>query len=467
MSNLLFNDTATVVLSQRTGNLFTLGAAQSQPSLGKPGSGPTSLEKPKLDPTSPVLVNTGSGFADIEPWGTDNLFPQKVLAECSKNTIIPATIDWKARALYQRGLEYGIEDLDENGEVKFKRIKDTAIDEFLRRSAINRYGMESIVDFYWYFNIFPEMVLSKDRKKILGLTAQESSYCRWGKQNEKTGLVDTCYINANWDNGGTAQSKETTKVPVIDPYYDPVTALREDTRDWKYIYPVSYPTPGKTFYQLAHWDSIRSSGWLNVAQSIPAFKKALFENQVTIKYIIETATWWWEWKYPNFETMTPEERQTVMADELKIFEDFMSGNDKAGNSIMTVFKSDPDRGQEYAGWKITPVDNKIKSGVYIEDSQEASSHLLYALGVDPTLIGSAPGKGMGAGSGSDKQAAFNSYLSLVQVHADLILEPLHFIAQYNGWNPDIKFRFKREILMPQTSGKPKLEDKDQNIPNAA
>ncbi|MDJ1472839.1 hypothetical protein [Xanthocytophaga flava] len=458
MSDILVNDIATVAYSQKSSVLMTIGKSGSS----APGSTPAAT------PTSPIIKDSfSSGFPDIEPWGTDNLFPQNVLRDCYKNTIVAPTIDWKTRALYQRGLEYGIEDLDQNGEVTFKRIKDSAVDEFLRRTAIRRYALESIVDFYWYYNIFPEMILSKDRKKIVGLTAQEASYCRWGKQDKKTGLVNTCYINANWDQGGTASSPETTKVPVLDPYYDPVIALKEDSRGYKYIYPVSYPTPGKSFYQLAHWDSLRTSGWLEVAQSIPAFKKAIFKNQVTIKYIIETATWWWEWKYPNFNKMTADERAKIMQKELQTFEEFMSGNENAGNSLMTVFKSDPERRQEYAGWKITPVDNKIKSGIYIEDSQEASSHLLYALSVDPTLIGSAPGKGMGAGSGSDKQAAFNTYLSLVRVHEDLILEPIHFIGQYNGWNPDIRFRFRREILMPQTSGKPKLESTDTNTPNAA
>jgi hypothetical protein len=135
----------------------------------------------------------------------------------------------------------------------------------------------------------------------------------------------------------------------------------------------------------------------------------------------------------------------------------MAGAENTGNSLMVTFSSNPQLQKEYPGWKITAIDNKIRDGIYIEDSQEASSHLLFALAVDPTLIGSAPGKGMGAGSGSDKQAAFNQYISLCQAHADIILEPLHFIRDYNGWDPRLTFKFKREILAPQTSGKPQLE----------
>jgi hypothetical protein len=152
-----------------------------------------------------------------------------------------------------------------------------------------------------------------------------------------------------------------------------------------------------------------------------------------------------------------------MMAEKKAFEDFLTGNEKAGSSLMIPVENDPITKKVYEGWQIEAVDNKIKDGVYIEDSQEASSHLMFALGVDPTLIGNSPGKGMGAGSGSDKNAAFNAYISLCQIHQDLILEPLHFIRDYNGWNPEYQFRFRKALMAPMTSGKPTL----QAAPNQA
>src|SRR3990167_1866122 len=199
-------------------------------------------------PTSPLMKESGS--RKIAYWGDDNLFPQTVIEECSKNTLIPTTLDWKARALYGGGVMTGKTTYDAKGEEIFTPEIFPVVRDFFKRSNLKRYFIEGCFDFYWFQNVFPEMILSRDRKEIVSMVAQETTYCRWEKQNPATGLIENCYINANWDNGGTENN--SIIVPVLDPYYDPVNNLREDKRGFKYIYPISYPSPGKTYYQLAH-----------------------------------------------------------------------------------------------------------------------------------------------------------------------------------------------------------------------
>ena len=132
---------------------------------------------------------------------------------------------------------------------------------------------------------------------------------------------------------------------------------------------------------------------------------------------------------------------------------------------MVTFVSDPRYNKEYQGWKIEAIDNKIKDGIYIEDSNEASSHLLYALSMDPTIIGSQPGSKLGSGSGSDKQVAFNIYIDTVKAHQDLILEPFRWIAEYNGWEP-YTFKFKNSLDPATNPVRPEQESKNAlNEPN--
>ncbi len=340
---------------------------------------------------------------------------------------------------------YGIRSIEGKEEV-FTPIMDQEIEMFLKRSNVKRYLIEGAMDFYWFYNLFPELILTGDRKKVASITVQESTFSRWGKQNPKTGVVDNCYISANWDRGNNPS--DLAQVSVIDPYYDAVESTR-DRREYKYIYPLSYPTPGKIYYQLATWDTARTSKWLGLAKKIPTFKEALLDNQISIKYHIEVATYWWTWKYPDWDSKKLEDRVLLMKKELKEFTDIMTGVANAGKFFMSAFHSDPLSGKEYAGWKITPINDPVKDGKYIEDSQEASSHLLFALGVDATLISTVPGKGVGGGSGSDKREAFNMYISLVQAHQDIILEPLEFISDYNGWTarlPGLTWKFRNSML---------------------
>lgn len=396
-------------------------------------------------PTTPEVKTTHNNSTDkIAKWGDDNLFPQTVVKE-SEETFIPTVLDWKARALYSGGIEYGFTTIKENGEEVFFPQKLPLVEDFLFKSNIKKYLLEACTDFYWFYNVFPEIIVSRDRKTITGITVQEASNCRWGLQNTSNGMIEKCFINANWAEMEDENSRFTSIVPVIDPYYDPVNALKERSDGNKFIYPLSYPTPGKTYYQLAHWNSIRKSGWLDVSRSIASFKKHLLKNQLTIKYHIEVADYWWKEKYPNWDKLSPVEKNKLKTAELESFNKFLKGAERAGTSLMTGFKFDPHINREYPGWKIHAIDDKVKSGIYIEDSQEASAHMLYALGVDGTLIGNAPGKGMGAGSGSDKRVAFNVYISLCEPHKDIVLEPLYFSSAYNGYS---------EIYKKELQGRP-------------
>lgn len=418
--NIVLNDTATVAYSSSLQAAITTGV---KPAKVKKVIVPDSKENAPQD-------------GEIVQWGSDNLFPQTVLKDSRKNTIIGTTLDKMARIAYEGGIEYGKIEINGKGEKVFIEQYDTKVEAFFRRSKIHRYLIGALRNFYWFFNAFPEMVLTKDRSEIYSIKAQKTAYCRYSKP--ENGVVKYCYLSAAWEEA--PDLKGLPKIPVIDIYGSPQD-LKEYGKVYNYIYPISYPTENEDFYSLADWNSLRVSGWLDVAQSIPQFKKALFKNQISIKYMISVSSHWWNWKYKGFDGFDTKKKQRLMKEELDKFEKFMKGVEEAGNSMMTTVFSDPAMQKEYPGWKVTAIDNKIKDGIYIEDSNEASSHLLFALGLHDSLLGSKPGSKLGAGSGSDMRVAFNIYTDTIRVHQDLILEPLYFIDEYNGYGMDY-YRFR-------------------------
>ena len=408
-------------------------------------------KKPTTPIAKPEYLNE---MGEITPWGSDNLFPQHVISDVRKSTLIPSTILKQAHMLQSSGMIYGkVTGFDKEGREQMEYVYDPQVEDWLKRTNIRRYLREASLSYHWFYNLFPEMILSKDRKKIVSLQSQRPENCRWAKQNDKTGFVDHCYISASWElMGGTMEKKYVTKVPTIDPYYDAAGRLLNGDK-FKYIYPLSYPSPGTTFYQLSPWNGLRDSGWLEVSLSVPAFKKALFQNQITVKYMIEVSTWWWNWQHPGFDDFSSEKKKKIMDEELTNFENFIKGKEHAGKAIMTTYQSDPQYQKQYDGWKITAIDDKIKDGIYIEDSQEAASHLLYALGWDPTLTGPIPGRnGMGAGSGSDKRVASEIYLSMIEPHRDVVLEPIQFAFDYNWPEKRYKVKFRNSRITPLSEG---------------
>jgi hypothetical protein len=416
---------------------------------GAIGKTPSTAKPAGSIPTAPA--NTTNLYTDkIAAWGIDNLFPQKVLKECEVDTIVPTTLRFMARALYGGGLSVGkVTGYKPDGSEIFEPIKYQPWIDFARRSNINRYFIEACNDFYWFYNVFPELILTKDRSEIYSLNCQEAMYCRWSKQ-DASGLVKSCYIHGNWEEWPL--EKDCKRVSVIDPYDNPVASTKARNDSWKYIYPVSYPSPGKTYYQLAHWNGLRSSGWLDYAKAIPQIKKNYSENSVAIAMTVEVADWYWTWKYPDWDDNQKEQEQR-MKDTYQAFNDFIAGKANAGKTLFLPVKTHPETFQAYPGWKLSPIDKGSKENRFIEDSNEPSSHLLYALGVDPAIIGMTPGKSMGAGSGSDKRVAFNVYVSLCQADRDAILEPLYFIRDYNGWDPELEFRFRYPLITTLDKGK--------------
>jgi hypothetical protein len=339
--------------------------------------------------------------------------------------------------------------IDDNGKEVFRRERNPEIEAFFNQINITRYLLEACVDFYWFGNPMDEIILDANRN-IIGLASQDSSFCRLGLQNPKTGLIDTAYLNANWDQG--LYQGELNPIAVLDPYFNRVEQLRNGKK-LNYIYPRSFPTPGSVYYGELPWHNLVESGWLDVAAAIPSFKKALFKNQISIKYHIEIADFYWTWKYEGqWEKFTHEEKRQAIKTELDLIDTTLTGSDNAAKSVKSLLKSMPD-GQAVSAIKITPLDDKIKSGVYIEDSQEAFSNILFSYGVDPTLVGNAPGKNMGGGSGSDKRVAYNIYLLSTKADADIILEPLHFVRDYNGWGSDLVFMFKNYYVATLEGGK--------------
>lgn len=397
--------------------------------------------------------------ANVVPWGEENDFPQKLQLLAEESTVIGETLNKQVNFLYGRGLvPMLVMGLDKEGnEILEPATEDDypQVWEFVHRSNLNRYVMEAAKDLYYANNIFPELILSKDRRQIVQLTAQEATECRWQVRKKGQAVPPVCHINGDWTQ---PERNSSEKVNTINPYDAYRWEMLREDRQWQYIYPCSYPSFGKHYYAYPQWYSAKKSGWLDVAQAIPKWKKALMHNQVSVRYLVKIPDYWWEWKYPNWRSLTAKEKKEKQQAEFKKAEQFLSGAENAGKALFTSFKYDQALQKEFPGWTIEEVGHKWKDGLYLEDSQEASAHLLYAMGFDPTLVGFSPGKNhTSAGSGSDKRVAYNMYMAGIHPKKDLLTEPIHFISQYNAkysdWPAKLRWVFRYQAVTTLNEGK--------------
>jgi hypothetical protein len=85
-----------------------------------------------------------------------------------------------------------------------------------------------------------------------------------------------------------------------------------------------------------------------------------------------------------------------------------------------------------------------------------------ALELDPTLFGNGPGKGFSAGSGSDKNSAYNLLMVALKPIHNLILQPLYVVRDVNKMDPKLQFRMANTFMAESTSGKPKMVSEQTN-----
>ncbi|HEY0175404.1 MAG TPA: hypothetical protein VGC08_03435, partial [Pedobacter sp.] len=208
------------------------------------------------------------------------------------------------------------------------------------------------------------------------------------------------------------------------------------------VWPSSYPTPGQSYYQNAPWHKYLFSQWYTLKAMIPQWRVKHMERVLSAKYILTIPVNYWKHLYPDWDKLDKDVRLKHKKAKVKEINDSLTGFNGVGSTILSEVGFDQE-GKELPAFKIIPIESVKANDANLEDSQEASEYMMRSLDLDPTIVGKGPGRGKDAGSGSDKRVAFNILVALLQPYRDVILEPLYFIAEFNGWlvkYPNLRFK---------------------------
>jgi len=338
---------------------------------------------------------------------------------------------------------------DESGKKSPKLVDINtypAIRDFFKKSQLQRFYKETIADLEWFSIAFPEYILSDNYKTINRVKRHQAAWCRFELMNSENGLVENVYISQKFGKEAvSADSEYVAEVPLIDSYWtaEEVRTFCQANGIKKFIRPVYFPLIDEAYYPEAEWHAVVKNGWTKVGNSVPKFKEAIFNNQVSIKYLIEVDERYFETIYDtNWKDFTVDERKEKRQELIDSINENLTTNENAGKSIASLMFVD-EKGLQVSALKITSIDDKFKDGSYLPEAEAANSEILFAQGVDPSLIGAGiPGGKLGAGSGSDKRIAFNIIQSLKKTDRETSLEVFEFIKEYNQWPAEIEASFE-------------------------
>lgn len=389
---------------------------------------------------APKINKDSSDSAEWCNWGEDNLWPQKLMAKLNKAGTAGGGLDVLTSAHFGAGLEL-YQEIEYAGGSDTKFIKRALskfpeIQSFYRRCHFNITVSEIIDDFETFGIAFPEYLTMPNGDEIISMQRLQAANYRFGVP--KNGFPEHVFYNSDWEN---YNSDFTTKTRCFNPKLsvEEIKAICKKEGITNFIIPVMIALSIEKIYPTVKWHSSFKNGWIDVVLSVPAFKKAMFENQFNFKSIVHIADDYFSHKYGRedwmrFSAEEKELKRTMLVDAI---DDHMAGNDAAGRSLISPFFRDQS-GKEIKGIQIEEIPQGQSNGEFLLDASAGNSEILFPMGVDSSILGAGiPGGKNLSGSGSDKREAYTILCARLPKKQIRTLKVFEIVQEWNNWDPSL------------------------------
>ena len=370
------------------------------------------------------------------PFGEDDNLPLTIKKKIAENMVTSQGMFFDILACYGKGVRF----IDRKTK---KDTEDSEIRDFCLSNSLHECFMQDATDMKFYFFTVMEIILSRDKSKIVKIKHLDSSKCRFEKKED--GIIRHIFYGDFRNNSVPLNAAAIPLLDVTDPLGDllvrqgkepdPEDGKKRTPEDCcKYAVLCRMPTPGCRYYPIPYYMSIFRDDWYDIYKLIGLGKKYMIKNTSAPRIIIEVHDDYWDTLCDYENIIDPDKRKERIDEEKNNLEKFVCGPENAGKAICAGYYIDPN-GKEVEMVRIKYINDsgKKEGGDWADDMQEASNALCFALGVHPNLIGATPGKSQMNNSGSDKRELFNLKQSLETAFHDIMTKPYHLVLHYNKW----------------------------------
>jgi hypothetical protein len=391
-------------------------------------------------------------------WGVNDDFPKVVGKLLRKSTVGRAGLKFITKSLYgQRLITYKVvKGVTSGGTEVIEMVDFPEWEAILGRSNMPMVQLGLSQDHAWFELSMPQIRFNGNKTEIWAIDYQKTSHCRFAPADPKTGIIPNIYVSANFPE---ATDADCQIIPMIDSlqYKDQLAEIRADLKTLKYIMPQMWPDVLNDYYPVASWDSARESGYLDIAISIPIYIKALFKNQMSLKYHIDIPMEYFEDLYKNtWHGLTDAEKDTIFSDLYEEIVAQLTGAENAQKALMT-FSRTGSNGKAIGQWTITTIDDKNKNTDLLPNSSAANNEVLASMNLSPAQIGY--GNSGGAPNGGDNNGGSNiregglQMRSTLKPDRDVIFQFFEFVKAWYGADQDIQIGVQDQVLVTLDEGR--------------
>lgn len=398
-------------------------------------------------------IGASRPYAD---WGTNNDLPIKMAKDIEECGVLNAGLDAKVRIAIGKGpMPFLLLNIDNEGKEELEFVGDSEIHDWMELNDSFSLSGNAMYDKFSYGWSPCQVILSRNRKKINRVKRTDVVTARLEKKNKQTGLIENLFLCDDWETNPAEGSDYLKKIPILEEgveYFD----LQERTSGFEFALINRQLRNGRGYYPPTLWYSAKA--WVDYIKRIPALKNAMMDNQITVKYLVTISATYWRRIHTQWDTMTPEKKQEIMDKKLDEIDQYLSGVENQYKSIFTSSYIDPVTKQEIADIKIEVLDDKIKDGKLLPDSAAGNSEVLFALQVNPALVGAGQPGGAYASNagGSNIREAYLTQLMTLEWERKDNARIYNLVKNFNGWSERLE---KETIITTATTSrtvKPRL-----------
>ncbi|MDR2205759.1 MAG: hypothetical protein LBE36_06365 [Flavobacteriaceae bacterium] len=383
------------------------------------------------------------------PWGDNNLYPQEFAVKLDKTGVAIGGLKVLTAVHFGTGFQL-YQGVETDEDITFKERLASSfpeINDFFSRCKFNIGIAEIILDFETWGLAFPEYLLSPNGDKVISIRRIKAADVRFAEP-DKNGIINSIGVNTDWED---FKEENTAVVPCFNANV-PINEIKDYCKQkgiLKFTIPVIDTLLAEKTYPSVGWHSSFKNGWVDVVLSLPEYKKAMFTQQLNVKYLIHVADDYFSHVYgfDVWQTFTPEEQQKKRAELVDLVDNELRGNKASGKSIISPFFRDRDTGNEIKGIIIETISQPQSNGDFLLDGSAANYEILTPMGVDPCLIngGAFGGKSL-SGSGSDKREAWTILCAKFPIRQIRTLQIFENIKYWNDWDPTLFGKFPNTNL---------------------
>jgi hypothetical protein len=417
-------------------------------------------------PTNIAPSNLGTQIAN---WDVDNLFPKKIKDAANSNPKVKKAIDARATHIIGKGVALGVS-IDE----VFTPKTNADFQEFNRLAMLTQnYLFPAAKDIVQYAVAYVSIVLNNKRTKIARVKTQPAHSVRLGVQNQLTGLPDFAYLSAYWEEGVTiSDTKKVKAIPMIDASFDIATslsiAMNQHKKSDEFMLMLRYPSD-EFIYPIPTWWPVKN--WIDVSNNVASYKNWLFKNLSAFSHIVYIHQAYWPIRFADWNQLmedyasdNPEKSavaktklnsyRTKLIDEIN---DLVCGQENTAKihvaDILADYISKSGDIQAAKSIVIEAVPKINWSNEFNPDVQEADAQILFAFGLDAAIQGSQPGTSNQGGS--NKSQSYNIAQVSNYIEEELLLSVYRLIRDFNKYDPNLDFNFRRVTIATMDSVAPK------------